>query len=137
MGLASSQDEYCARDDEALQGIEQVGRVVDDILTHGETAQNTVVAVLNRCREHSVTLNSEKVQLLQSTVRYVGYIVSRDGIKAETTKIQVISEFPAPTNITELRSFMSMANQLGEFTHLLSEAAGPLRDLFKRINAFL
>ena len=132
MGLASSQDEYCARDDEALQGIEQVEKVVDDILIQGETAQehlNTVVAVLNRCREHGITLNPKKVQLLQSAVRYVGYIVSSDGIKANPTKIEAISEFPAPTNITELRSFMGMANQLGGFTHLLSEAAGPLRDL--------
>ena len=141
MGLASSQDEYCARGDKALQGIEKVEKVVDDILIQGETAQehlNTVVvAVLNRCREHGITLNPKKVQLLQSAVRYVGYIVSSDGIKADPTKIEAISEFPAPTNITELRSFMGMANQLGGFTHLLSEAAGPLRDLLKPKNAFL
>ena len=86
MGLASSQDEYCARGDEALQGIEQVEKVVDDILIQGETAQehlNAVVAVLNRCREHGITLNSKKMQLLQSAVKYVGYIVSSDGIKAD------------------------------------------------------
>ena len=63
--------------------------------------------------------------------------MSSDGIKADPTKIEAISEFPAPTNITELRSFMGMANQLGKFTHLLSEAAGPLRDLLKPKNAFL
>ena len=126
MGLASSQDEYYARGDEALQGIEKVEKVVDDILIQGETAQehlNTVVAVLNRCREHGITLNPKKVQLLQSVVRYVGYIVSSDGIKADPTKIEAISEFPAPTNITELRSFMGMANQLGGFTHLLKQQA--------------
>ena len=64
-------------------------------------------------------------------MRYVGYIVSSDGIKADPTKIEAISEFPAPTNITELRSFMGMANQLGGFTHLLSEGAGSVRDLLK------
>ena len=140
MALASSQEEYCARGDEALQGIEQVEKVVDDILIQGETAQehlNTIVAVLNRCREHSIILNPKKVQLLQSAVRYVGYIVSSEGIKADPTKIKAISEFPAPTNITELRSFMDMANQLGGFTHLLSEGEGPLRNLLKPKKAFL
>ena len=39
MGLASSQDKYCARGDEALQGIVQVEKVVDDIFIQGETAQ--------------------------------------------------------------------------------------------------
>ena len=53
------------------------------------------------------------MQLLQSAVRYVGYIVSSDGIKADPTKIEAISEFPAPTNITELRSFMGMAKPAG------------------------
>ena len=140
MGLASSQDEYCARGDEALQGIEQIKKVANDILIQGETAQehlNTIVAVLNRCREHGITLNPKKVQLLQSAVRYVGYILSSDGIKADPTNIEAISEFPAPTNITELRSFMGVANQLGGFTHLLSEAAGPLQDLLKPKNVFL
>ena len=63
--------------------------------------------------------------------------MSNEGIKADPTKIEAISEFHAATNITELRSFMGMANQLGGFNHLLSEAAGPLRDLLKPKNAFL
>ena len=71
------------------------------------------------------------MQLLQSPVRYVGYIVSSEGIQADPTKTEAISEFPAATNITELRSFMGMANRLGGFSHLLSEAAGPLRNLLK------
>ena len=64
IGLTSSQDEYYARGNEALQGIEQVEKVVDDILIQGETAQehlNTVVTVLNNCREHGITLNPKKV----------------------------------------------------------------------------
>ena len=63
--------------------------------------------------------------------------MSSDGIKADPTKIKAISKFPVPTNITKLRSFMGMANQLDGFIHLLSEAAGPLRDLLKPKNAFL
>ena len=109
------------------------------ILILAETAQehlNTVVAVLNRCREHGITLNPKKVQLLQSAVKYVGYVVRSNGIKADPTKIEAISEFPAPTNITKLRSFMGIAHQLGGFTHLLSEAAGPLRDLLKPKKCF-
>ena len=64
-------------------------------------------------------------------------MVSSEGIKADPTKIESISQFPASTNITELRSFMGVANQLGEFTHLLSETAGPLRYLLKPKNVFL
>ena len=65
--------------------------------------------------EHGITLNPKKVQLLQSNLRYVVYIVNSEGIKADPIKIEAISEFPAPLNITKLRSFMGMANQLGGF----------------------
>ena len=102
MGLASSQDEYCARGDEALQGIEQVEKVIDDILIQGETAQehlNTVVAVLNRCGEHGITLNPKKVQFLENVDRYVGYIVSSDGVKADPTKIEALNSLLQQTEL--------------------------------------
>jgi len=53
MGLASSQDEYCARGDEALQGINSAEKVVDDILIHSCKLQDNldiVIQVLERCR---------------------------------------------------------------------------------------
>ena len=52
MGLASSQDEYCARGDEALQGIEKVEKVVDDILIQGETAQEHLNTVVQGCQTY-------------------------------------------------------------------------------------
>ena len=140
MGLSSSQDEYCARGDAALQDIDRVEKVVDDILVHSRTPQEnlkTVLNVLERCRKQGITLNPEKFEFLQSSVDYVGYRVSCDGVKADPKKVEAIQNFPAPTNITELRSFMGLANQLGGFSSQLSKAAEPFRDLMKPKNAFL
>ena len=140
MGLTSSQDEYCSRGDEAIQGIDRVEKVVDDILIHSSSPQdnlNTVVTVLNRCRQHGITLNPEKFELLQTSVDYVGYRINSEGVKADPKKVEAIRKFPTPTDITELRSFMGLANQLGRFSNQLSKAAEPLRDLMKSRNAFL
>ena len=140
MGLASSQDEYCARGDEALQGIDRVEKVVDDILIHSDTAQdnlNRVVRVLERCRQFGITINPDKFVLMQNAVTYVGYVVDSEGVKADPRKIEAISEFPTPSNLTELRSFMGLVNQLGGFTDQISSAAEPLRDLLKPKNAFV
>ena len=93
--------------------------------------------MLNRCRQHGITLNPEKFEFLQTSVDYVGYRVSCEGVKADPTKVEAIRNFPAPTNITELRSYMGLANQLGGFSNQLSKAAEPLRDLMKPRNAFL
>ena len=140
MGLMSSQDEYCSRGDEAIQGIDRVEKVVDDILIHSSSPQenlNTVITVLNRCRQHGITLNPEKFELLLTSVDYVGYRINSEGVKADPKKVEAIRKFPNPTNITELRSFMGLANQLGRFSNQLSKAAEPLRDLMKSRNAFL
>ena len=142
MGLTSSQDECCSRGDEAIQSIDRVEKVVDDILIHSSSPQdnlNTVVTVLNRC-QHGITLNPEKFELLQTSVDYVGYRINSEGVKADPRKLEVIRKFPTPTNITELRLFMGLANQLRRLVGLadqLSKAAEPLRVLMKSRNAFL
>ena len=99
MELASSQDEYCARGDEALQGLDRVEKVIDDILIHSDTTQdnlNRVVRVLKRCRQFGITINPDKFVLMQNAVAYVGYIVDSEGVKADPSKIEAISEFPRP-----------------------------------------
>ena len=140
MGLASSQDEYCSRGDTAIQGIERVEKVVDDILIYNSSAQehlSNVVKVLDRCRKHRITLNPKKFNFMRPSVEYVGYLVGSEGVQADPKKIEAISQFPSPTNLTELRSFMGLANQLGGFTNKLSEAAELLRGLMKPKNAFV
>ena len=140
MALESSQDDNCCRGDEAVQGIDRVEKVIDDILIHSSSPQdnsNTVINLLNGCRQRGITLNPEKFKFLQTSVDYIGYKISCEGVKADPKKVEAFRHFPAHSNIAELRSFMGLANQLGGFSNQLSKAAEPLRDLMKPRNAFL
>ena len=67
----------------------------------------------------------------------MGYIVTRYGTAADPSKTRAIQEFLIPTNITELRSFMGLVNQQGDFTDQISFAALPLRDLMKHRSPFV
>ena len=83
MGL-SSRDKYCARGDAALQDIDCVEKVVDDVLVHSRTPQEnlkTVLNVLERGRKQGISFNPKKFEFLQSFMDYVGYRVSCDGVK--------------------------------------------------------
>ena len=51
-------------------------------------------------------------------------------------KIQSIKNFPIPKNLTELRSFLGLVNQLGSFTHEISALTSPFRELLKTKNKF-
>ena len=139
MGFVGTGDEYCRRGDIALAGLENTEKVVDDILCHDKSFKEhfkRVVKLLEKCQESGITLNPKKFVFAAESVDYVGYVVGRDGVKADPAKIAAIKDFPTPTNLTELRSFLGLSNQLTDFTTDLSQAAGPLRSLLKKKNEF-
>ena len=74
--------------------------------------------------------------MAQKKVPFVGYLVSSEGIEADSSKLKAINDFPKPTNISELRSFMGMANQLSNFSKEISAVAELLRDLLSTKNCF-
>ncbi|XP_043223982.1 uncharacterized protein K02A2.6-like [Amphibalanus amphitrite] len=140
MGLISTGDEYCRRGDIALQGLNNFVKVVDDILVYSKTLEEHerhLRALLDRCREHSITLNEKKFFCAVEEVSFCGFTLSLAGKQVQPGKVSAITEFPPPTNITELRSFMGLVQQLGDFSKEISSTAEPLRGLLKPSNSFI
>lgn len=138
MGLASSGDEYCLRGDRALEGIPNLKKVVDDILCYGESFEELAEIlnkVMQRCRDHQITLAPHKFEV-GSEVEFVGYLIGRDGVRADPSKVDAISKFPTPSNISELRSFYGMVNQLASFSPQIAMVSAPLRGLLSTKNQF-
>jgi hypothetical protein len=59
-----------------------------------------------RVVDDGITLNLEKFQFVEPKVAWVGYEIQHGGVTVNPSKLQAISRFPCPNNITELRSFM-------------------------------
>ncbi|XP_066982187.1 uncharacterized protein [Macrobrachium rosenbergii] len=140
MGLCSTGDEYNRRGDEALSGIPNLAKVVDDIIIWDDDLESHcqhIKDVLNRCRAHVITLNAEKMCIASPSVSFCGYTISETGIAANKDKIKAITEFPTPANITDLRSFMGLVNQLAEFTPDIASTAQVLRPLMSPKNSFI
>ena len=93
--------------------------------------------LLTRCPEQGITLNASTFQFAEGEVKSVGYIVTQYGTAADPSKIPAIQVFPIPTNITELRSFMGLVNQLGDFTNQISYAALLLHDIMTHCSPFV
>ena len=139
MGFAATGDAFCLRGDMALQGVRNCVKVVDDVLLHDEdylTHLHRVHDVLTRCRSHGITLNAEMFTLASAAVSFCGYRLSGDGIAADPEKVRAITEFTTPANLTDLRSFMGLVNQLAEFSSAISVAAAPLRPLMSPKRTF-
>ena len=139
MGLTSSGDEFCAGTDKALAGILGVFKLVDDILLVGDDVHQLlerIKAVFKRCSEHKITLSSSKYQIGRE-VKFAGYIVSDEGTRPDPEKVAAISEFPEPENLTDLRSFLGLANQFSDFSPDLRHAMEPMKGLLQKKNAFV
>ena len=135
MGLLSSGDEYTRRGDGIMNDMEKTIKIVDDILVHDNDYKSHIQKVwkiLEACEENSITLNPDKVNFAQEEVSYCGYILNKDGFTVDRRKTDAIRNFPKPTCITDLRSFMGLVNQLTDFSSEIAKKAEPLRHLLKK-----
>lgn len=106
--------------------------LMDDVLIFGaDEAEHKarLTAMMERLSSAGVTLNSEKCQFHQTSIKFLGHIIDERGIQADPKKTVAILKMDAPSNVTDLRRFMGMANQLGKFSPRLAELSQPLREL--------
>jgi transposase InsO family protein len=138
MGLNPSGDWWCCRSDQALAGLPGVIKLVDDVLVQASSLcelEQRLAAVLQRCREHKLVLCRKKFVIGQ-TVPFAGHIVCSGGVRPDPDKLQALAEFPAPIDLTSLRGFLGMANQLGTYVPDLAHATEPLRALLRKGTAW-
>ena len=73
-----------------------------------------------------------KCEFSKSSVEFLGHIVSDQGIKVDSKKIQAIKEWPKLKNISELRSFLGLTNFYRRFIKDYAKIAAPLTNLLKK-----
>ena len=134
MGLSLSGDHFCLASDMVLEGMEDVYKIVDDILICASSLEELyakIDKVLARCKQANMKINSKKIQVGQE-VSFAGYLVTKDGCKPQPSKLEALSKFPVPTNVTGVKSFLGAAQQLAVSAPDLSYATAPLRELIRR-----
>ena len=140
MGLSSTGDEYCRRHNQAISEHLNMQKVMDDVLLYDEDITehyNNVKSFLDCCRTNSITLNPKKFCFGEKTVDFVGYKINEEGVSVDDNKIEAIRSYPTPRNVTDLKSFMGLINQLSNFSSSISRLSEPLRSLLKRNSTFL
>lgn len=61
-----------------------------------------------RLRTAGLTLNPKKCNFAAKEVKFLGHVISKDGIQVDPNKTKVIDTFPVPKTIKEIRSFLGM-----------------------------
>ena len=132
MGLSSAGDEHNRRGDEALSGMSNFQKVVEDVIIYNQDVKshvNSVREALRRCADAGITLHKEKFVFAKQEVDYCGFTVSPAGYRPDDRLIKALTEFPTPQNRTDVRSFCGLAQQFEAFTPWLTEVLAPIRCL--------
>ena len=133
-GISSASEHYQKRISAILQGLEGVVCLIDDILVFGRDQtehDDRLHAVLQRLLGAGVTLN-DKCVLSVPELKFVGNIVGKNGVRADPDKISAVINMLPPTNVSEVRCFLGMINQLAKFSPQLAELSASLRELLRK-----
>ena len=109
--------------DEALAGMKDFRKIVDDVVAFDQDKQEHVEHVwqlLQQCKEKKILLNKEKFQFCQTEVPFAGFILMPEGYSISSNITAAISNFPTPSSQTDLRLFFDLTN-------LLANILAPLR----------
>ena len=113
---------------------------LDDVLVVGQTFEehlSNLREVFTRLKEAGLKLKPSNCHLAKPQVTYLGYVVFKQGITADPSKVTAVREFPIPKGVRDLRSFLGLASYYRRFIPGFSRVAGPLFALTHKGNEFI
>ena len=87
--------------------------------------------VLKRLDKAGLSINAKKSQWHSPKIKFLGYIISKDGITMSTEKVQVVKDWPTPKTVKNIQEFLGFANVYRRFIENFARVAQPLTELTK------
>ena len=134
-GVASAPAIFQRATDNILQGIDRVQCYIDDIIVSGVDDADHICnleEVLRRLAENGVTVKMEKCSFMCKSIEYLGHVIDKHGVHAAPDKVKAVLEAPLPTNVQQLRSFLSLVNYYSKFLPNLATMIKPLNRLLEK-----
>ncbi|XP_063374947.1 uncharacterized protein LOC134662604 [Cydia amplana] len=88
--------------------------------------------IFTRLRYYKLRANRNKCNLACATIKYLGHLITPEGIKTDPDKTKAISELPEPKNLKQLISFLQTASWYRRFIRNFAEVARPLTNLTRK-----
>lgn len=116
-----------------LTGIEKAEASMDDILIYAANKnelEKTTAEVIERINNAGLTLNKEKCEFQVPKIKFLGHMLSEQGVEIDPEKVEAINKLREPENKKELQRIIGMVTYLAKFIPNLSEITQPLRSDF-------
>ena len=140
-GLKVSSEIFQRKLTEALNGLDGIFPIIDDIIIAGcgqteEDAKSDNSSKLERlykrCEEAHIVLNKDKMEIGLKEISFHGHKISSSGVKADENKVKAILNMSSPDDVTSVKRFCGMVQYLAKFLPSLSTTLEPIRALTRK-----
>jgi hypothetical protein len=112
---------------------------IDDILIYSETTEEHeehLRVVLERLRQRKLYAKFSKCEFWMEKVAFLGHVLSAEGIAVDPSKVESVTKWEQPLNVTDIRSFLRLAGYYQRFIENFSKIAKPMTELLKNNTKF-
>ena len=110
---------------------------LDDLIIFSKTYEehlDRLQLVFEKLRESGLKLSPKKCNLFMQKVKYVGHIVSEEGIETDPEKVQKVLNWPTPHTPEEIRKFIGFIGYYRKFIPNFSKISKPLTEMMPKTN---
>ncbi|WMV50937.1 hypothetical protein MTR67_044322 [Solanum verrucosum] len=108
---------------------------IDDILIYSRNEEehaSHLRVVLQTLKDCQLFAKFNKCEFWLQSVAFLGQIVSSEGIRVDSQKIEAVKQWPRPTSATNIKSFLGVAGYYRRFVEGFSSIASPLTRLTQK-----
>ncbi len=108
---------------------------IDDIICFGKTFKDTLGSlemIFQRIEKAGLTLKAKKCNLFKRELKYLGFIISGQGVKCDPDKLETLNNWAKPRSVNDIRAFMGFVNYHRRFLQNLAHLSAPLVELTRK-----
>lgn len=113
---------------------------LDDIIIISPTFEKhleILEKILSRISNAGLTLNREKCKFCLGELKYLGYVINKNGLQVDPDKISAILKIPVPRSVSDVRRFVGVASWYRRFIPNFSSLTAPLTGLLKKTHKWV
>lgn len=107
---------------------------LDDLIVVSESFEEHICLldqVFETLKEANLTISFEKCQFCRSELKYLGFVIDKNGLRTDPNKVEIILNFPRPKTCTELKRFIGLISWYRRFVKNFAIIAAPIHELTK------
>ena len=112
----------------------------DDIVVYGNDVSQTLARldeVLHRLSRAGITVKPASCRFLEPSLSYLGYVISREGVKPDPANVAAVRDWPVPKTTKDVRTFMGFAAYYRRFVQDYAQVASPLQRMVAKDSVFV